>query len=305
LHSGPLTNFGSGIRSFIDPTEKYFTDGCMAINSEVNHQFSTVEFTFPTEEVEALGEKPCLEIKSYSESKDNIIFQKKLCGEIMREGTLEMDTCTMPRFTLKTQVIFIFAICIIGFNFIVALWVLGYKGCLLAMGYFGIGLLFFWVTVLAAIAGALCFGTLGVNVFAIAIFTLVQSVIGACFIGMVLYYRNTCPEESTQRTKRKERKAKDPRKADGEAPLSVQVFDNEVDDTVETVASAARKDVAEKSVDSKTAGMKEIVGIFSEDSEDSNAFDVGVWDSNSVDEDYSQTGQTDPSRYIEVMLYNR
>lgn len=286
LHSGPLTNFGSGLKDFIKPQENYFTDGCKAINSEVNHQFSTVEFIFPTEEMEAEGMQPCLELKSYADNLDNVIFQKKLCGEIMREGTLQKDTCTLPRFSLRTEVIFIVALAIIGLNFFVALWILGFDGSLLAMSYCGIDLLFFFVTVLAAILGSVCFGTLGVNVFAVSIFTLLQAIVGSVFIGVALYFHTSCQSEYPQH--------KEGGEVDGDAGLHDDAPDNEADTAERTIEMEETMEEESK--------MKEV--IYSYDSDDDNAFEVGVWESASdVDDDYTE--KIDSKKYFEVMLYNQ
>lgn len=199
LHSGPLTNFGSGLKDFITPQTNYYTDGCMAINSEVNHQFSALKFVFPSEEDEANGVLPCIEIKGYADSSENFIFEKQLCGEIMREGTPKQDTCTLPRLSQTTTIIFIFGLCLIGLNLVLALWYLGLKRCLLALSYFGIGVLFYFATVAAAATGALCFGTLGVNVLAVSIFTLAQAFVGTLFVGLALHcYYTDCKADTNE-----------------------------------------------------------------------------------------------------------
>jgi hypothetical protein len=115
-----------------------------------------------------------------------------MCGEIMRTGTADQDVCTLPRLSKRTEIIFIVSLCVIGLNLFIALCVLGVKGCLLAISYVGLGVVFFCATVAAAMAGAICFGTLGVNVFAVSIFTLLQSVVGSFFIGMAMYQHNSC-----------------------------------------------------------------------------------------------------------------
>ena len=188
FHSGPLTNFGSGLKSFFKRSSKYFTEGCMAINSEVNHQFSTVGFDFPSRAEMEMGAKPCVNLNSYAENSSNIIFSKRLCaGNMMREGTAEKDTCILQKLSVPTQSIFIAGIAVIVLNGLMALWYLGLERCFLALSYFGIGLLYYILTGMAAVAGAFCFGTLGVNVFAISIFTLSQAVLGSLFVGMAIY----------------------------------------------------------------------------------------------------------------------
>lgn len=287
LHSGPLTNFGSGIKDFVHPQENYFTDGCYAINSEVNHQFSTVEFTFPTQDMEADGMQPCVELKSYAEDLDNVIFQTKLCGEIMREGTSEQDVCTLPRLTMRTEIIFIRALCVIALNLFIALLVLGFKKCLVAISYFGIGLIFFFLTLGAAILGAFCFGTLGVNVFAVSIFTLAQSIVGSIFIWIALYHHNSCQSENHLHN---ERETEGDPKIPNEAERTV-IEDHTVDDE---------------------SRMKEIIYNYSDDEhkfevkewEDSNgsehAFEVGMWEESSASEIDDLSAKTDPTKFIEV-----
>ena len=103
MHSGPLTNYGSGVVDFFKPGTNYFTEGCMAYNSELNYQFSTVDFTFPGDE------EGCIRIRSYSKDTSNVIFEKVMCGEIMRYGTPEQDTCTLKKMSDPVQYIFIAA----------------------------------------------------------------------------------------------------------------------------------------------------------------------------------------------------
>ncbi len=172
LHSGPMTNYGSGLFDFFNPQANYFTEGCMAYNSEVNYQFSTVEFSFPSDE----NQEGCMQIRSYSKDASSIIFEKKLCGEVMRNGTPDQSTCTLERLTVPTQSIFIGAFVLITLNGIWTLWKLGRHGCTVALSYFGLGIIYYFLTIMAAIAGAFCFGTLGVNMFAVSIFVLLQVV---------------------------------------------------------------------------------------------------------------------------------
>eukprot|EP00956_Cyclotella_meneghiniana_P028036 scaffold64327_cov74-Cyclotella_meneghiniana.AAC.10 len=271
FHSGPLTNFGSGITDFIEPQENYFTDGCYAINSEVNHQFSTVEFSF--------GTQPCVELKSYAENSDNVIFQTKLCGEIMRSGTVEQDICTLDRLSQRTEIIFIVSLAIIGLNLFIALWVLGFKGCLHAISFFGVGFLFFWITIVAAVAGAFCFGTLGVNVLAVSIFTLAQSIVSSIFIGFVLYNHNSGVSEDEYQNDKG---------TNGNEQFNLNAPDNE-ENTAERTADELDK-------------MKEIVNL---NGEDEHKFEVGVWEdeqgeweeSSESEDDYSRI---DPNKQIEV-----
>ena len=85
LHSGPLSNYGAGsIKNIFKPKKYQFTEGCMAISAEMNYQFSTIEFDFPPD----AAENGCLRIKGYKldSASSNIIFEKELCGEIMRGG---------------------------------------------------------------------------------------------------------------------------------------------------------------------------------------------------------------------------
>jgi hypothetical protein len=61
-------------------------------------------------------------------------------------------------------------------NGILTLWKLGCYGCTVALSYFGLSIKLFFLTIMAAIAGAFHFGTLGVNMFTVSIFVLVQVV---------------------------------------------------------------------------------------------------------------------------------
>ncbi len=182
LHSGPLTNFGSGVLDFFNPETNYFTDGCMAYNSELNYQFSTVSFSFPPDE----GRTGCLLIRSYSGDASNIIFEKELCGEVMRFGTSEQDTCQLKKMSIPTMSIFGAAAGLLVLNALLALWKLGWQRCSLAMSYFGLGIVYYFITIAAAIAGAFCFSTLGVNMFAVSVFVLSQTAVGFIFIYMAI-----------------------------------------------------------------------------------------------------------------------
>jgi hypothetical protein len=82
----------------------------------------------------------------------------------------------LERLTVPTQSIFIGAFVLITLNGIWTLWKLGRHGCTVALSYFGLGIIYYFLTIMAAIAGAFCFGTLGVNMFAVSIFVLLQVV---------------------------------------------------------------------------------------------------------------------------------
>ena len=181
LHSGPMTNYG-WFTDFFDP-HGYFTDGCMATNSELNYQFSTLEFAFPTNENRA----GCVQVRSYSEDSSNVILEKKICGETMRYGTEEQDTCTLKNLTVPTYSLFISAAGLILLQGISALWYLGLNRGKLAMSYFVMGCLYYLLTIGAAIAGAFCFGTLGVNMLAVSGFVLGQTVLGSFFVGKAVF----------------------------------------------------------------------------------------------------------------------
>ena len=270
LHSGPLTNFGSGIKDFIHPQDNYFTDGCHAINSEINHQFSTVEFTFPTQQMETEGMQPCIKLKSYAERADNVIFERTLCGEIMREGTAEQDVCTLPRLTFRTEIIYIFSLCIIGVNLFVALSVLGFKRCLLAISYFGVGLIFFCVTLLSAILGAFCFGTLGVNMFAVSIFALIQSIIESIFICMALYHHKSClceERETDSVSRNRDKTLNNQHNTADKSFLEKHTIDIDDND----------KAIIEVSYDSAYDHTFE-VGEWKETNSEEHTFEVGVWE---------------------------
>lgn len=186
FHSGPLTNFGGSLIDFFKPDTFYFTDGCMAYNSDMNHQFSTIDFSFPTRE----GRRGCMRLRSYSEDASNVIFEKELCGELMEYGTAEQDTCEMKKLSIPTMSLFIAAAGVILITAILALWFLGMKRCDTALSYAGLSIIFYPLTIGAAVAGAYCFGLLGVNMFATSIFITIQAVFGSIFIGMAIYHNN-------------------------------------------------------------------------------------------------------------------
>ncbi|KAL7441793.1 hypothetical protein ACHAXH_008777 [Discostella pseudostelligera] len=182
LHSGPLANFGSGVLDFFNPETNYFTDGCYAYNSELNYQFSTISFAFPSDE----SYTGCMLLRSYSKDSSNIIFEKELCGQVMRFGTPDQDTCQLERLSMPTQYIFVTAAGLLVINAILALWKLGWQRCSLALSYFGLGTVYYFITIAAAIAGAFCFSTLGVNMFAVSVFVLSQTAVGFLFICMAI-----------------------------------------------------------------------------------------------------------------------
>ena len=180
LHSGPLTNYGSLLDLF-QPRTHHFKEGCMAYSNELNHQFSTVNFYFPSPE-----ERGCVRIKSYSKDAD-IIFEREMCGELMRRGTSEPDTCTLPKFSVPTKAVLIAAAALVVLSGVSSFCFLGLHGCYLAVSYLGIGVIYYLLTIAAAAAGALCFSTVGVNMFALAVFLLVQSFLGALFVGNAVF----------------------------------------------------------------------------------------------------------------------
>ena len=192
LHSGPLANYGAGATDFFNPEMFYFTDGCIAYSSEVNHQFSTVDFSFPSD-ANQLG---CMRIRSYSKDASNIIFEKELCGEVMRYGTPEQDTCTIKRMAVPTWSIFTAAAGLVVLGGILSLWRLGRRRITLALSYLGLGVLYYVLTVGAAIAGAYCFGTLGVNMFAVSIWVLAEAFVGFFFVVMAVngHCSSTCDD---------------------------------------------------------------------------------------------------------------
>lgn len=183
LHSGPLANYGPGATDFFSPETFYFTDGCMAKSSELNHQFSTLDFLFPSD-ANQLG---CVRIRSYLDYATNIIFEKELCGEVMKFGTLEQDNCTTKRMTVPSYSVFSAAAVLVVLGGLLSFWMLGLKQITLALSYFGLGVMFYVFTVGAAIAGAVTFGTIGVNMFAVSVCLLAQAVAGAFFVFMAIF----------------------------------------------------------------------------------------------------------------------
>ncbi len=185
LHSGPLSNAGPGnVKNIFKPKEHRFTEGCMAVSAEMNYQFSTIEFDFPQD----AAESGCLRIKGYKKgsSSDNLFFEKELCGEIMRDGSAEQDTCRTKSFTVTTTIMLIMALAFIMVHGVVVLYFLGKKRWGLALSYFGIGILFYGITIAASLVGALCFGMKKVNTLALAAVLLCQTIFGFAFVSLAV-----------------------------------------------------------------------------------------------------------------------
>lgn len=191
LHSGPMTNYG-GLKEMILPNTEYFTDGCMAYSNEINHQFSTIDFSFPTN-VNQLG---CMRLRSYSEDASNVIFEQELCGEIMKYGTPEQDTCTMKKLSWPTTSLFIFAAGLILISFIWMLWFLGVQ---LAFSYSGLAILFYLLTIGAAFAGAYSFHIKGVDMFVVSIFVAIQTTLGCLFVWMSILEHRSINNSKTKK----------------------------------------------------------------------------------------------------------
>ena len=195
LHSGPLANYGPGATDLFNTEKFHFTEGCMASSNEVNHQFSTVDFAFPSD-TDQLG---CVRIRSYSNDASNIIFEKELCGEVMKSGSPETDTCTTKRMAIPTYSIFSAAAALVLFGWMLLICLLGCKRFLLSLCYFGLGILFYVLTVVASFAGAITFGNIGVNMFAVSICVLVEAVVGVVFVVMaIIGYRSKGTSEKAK-----------------------------------------------------------------------------------------------------------
>jgi hypothetical protein len=185
LHSGPLTNNGPGnVKNIFKPKEYQFNEGCMSVSAEINYQFSTIEFNFPQD----AAESACLRIKGYKKdsSSDNIIFEKELCGEIMRNGSPEQDTCKVKSFRAQTTAMLIGALALVAVLGILAFYFLGLKRWVLALSYFGIGVVFYGITIVSSLLGALCFGVTKVNTLAVSVVLLCQTAIGFAFVCMAI-----------------------------------------------------------------------------------------------------------------------
>jgi len=194
LHSGPLTNYG-GLKDFFKPETNHFTEGCKAYSGELNHQFSTVDFYFQEDQA------ACIRMKSYSEDTSNVIFEKEMCGEIMKSGTPEQDTCTLEKMSTPNMYLYIAAASLIVLNGISVILFLGLNGCQAAFSYCGLGVLFSLLTIVAAGLGALCFGTHGVNMFSVAALIATQSVAGSVFVAKAIY--NSCKSDDEEPKKKK------------------------------------------------------------------------------------------------------
>jgi len=185
LHSGPLAKYGAGnVKNIFKPKKYHFKEGCMAISAESNYQFSTIEFKFPVD----AAESGCLLIKGYKKdsSSDNNIFEKELCGEIMKNGSPDQDTCEMKSFRAPTTAMLITALALVVGLGILALYFLGLKRWILALSYFGIGILFYGITIAASLVGALCFGFTNVNTLAVSVVLLCQTAVGFAFVCMAI-----------------------------------------------------------------------------------------------------------------------
>lgn len=196
LHSGPLAKFGPGAaKNIFKPKSYMFTEGCMAVSAEINHQFSTIEFVFP----QSAAESGCLRIKGYKtdSSSSNVVFEKELCGEIMREGTPEQDSCSTKSFTAPTAAMTIIAFFLIVIYGAISLYYLGLNRWALTLGYFGIGILFYVVTIAASIVGALCLGVKNMNTFVLSILLLCQTVTGFAFVCMAVLRHKKSLEDKT------------------------------------------------------------------------------------------------------------
>jgi hypothetical protein len=101
LQSGPLHRFGS-------VKGGPFSDGCTTKTLEVNHQYSTIQFSF----VE--NQDPCMEITAYTIDDSipgvtkSIAFQKSLCGKIFSpsQANVRQGTCKAQQFSTQSIILF-------------------------------------------------------------------------------------------------------------------------------------------------------------------------------------------------------
>lgn len=187
LHSGPLSKYGPGaVKNIFKPKEYRFTEGCMAVSAETNYQFSTLEFDFPQD----AAKRGCLRIKGYKNgsSSGNIIFEKELCGEIMTDQSSkqEQETCQVKSFTVPNTIMLLIALTLVMVQGVLVLYFLGTKRWDLALNYFGIGILFYGITIAASLVGALCFGMTQVNTLAVSVLLFCQTVFGFAFVCIVV-----------------------------------------------------------------------------------------------------------------------
>jgi len=264
LHSGPMTNYGSGVMDFFKPNTNHFTDGCMAFNSELNYQFSTVDFYFPTDD--DWSEQACIRIKSYSKDTSNVIFEKEMCGELMKNGTPEQDTCTLKKLSVPTYSLFIAAAALIVLSGVLSLWFLGLDRCHIALSYFGIGILFYLLTIGAAIAGAFCFGSLGVNMFSVSAFVLSQSILGALFVGNAIFRH--CTSHDTDKELMKSSKG------DGDVEAGVKSIekDNKTDmNAMEEDGASTHDDTFDDALTHPVMGRAGVVDCDAKENTDNSA----------------------------------
>lgn len=100
----------------------------------------------------------------------------------MKYGTSEQETCTIKRMSVPTWSIFTAAAGLLVLGTILSLCKLGRQRFTLALGYLVLGLFFSVLMVGAAFAGALCFGQIGINMFAVSIWVLAMAFMGCLFV---------------------------------------------------------------------------------------------------------------------------
>ena len=94
----------------------------------------------------------------------------------------------MKSFRAPTTAMLIIALVLVVAHGILSLYFLGMKQRWLpALSYFGIGILFYGITIAASLVGALCFGVKYVNTLAVSVVLLCQTAIGSAFVCMAIY----------------------------------------------------------------------------------------------------------------------
>ena len=103
----------------------------------------------------------------------------------MRDGSAEQDTCKMKSFTAPTAAMLLVALILTMVPGMLILYFLGRNRWVLALIYFGIGILFYGITIAASVVGALCFGERA-KALDVSAVLLCQTAIGLAFVYIAI-----------------------------------------------------------------------------------------------------------------------
>ena len=109
-----------------------------------------------------------------------------------RSSKQEPETCQLKSFTLPNTMMLMIALALVMVQGVLVVYFLGKKRWDLALSYFGIGILFYGITIAASLVGALCFGVTQVNTLAVSALLLCQTAIGFAFVCIAVHrYRSS------------------------------------------------------------------------------------------------------------------